>query len=80
MENLKDQMEKEGIKRISPSDPEAKLLRGRDGKYPGYNVQIAVDAEHKMIANSEVYTDANDLYLLPKVMESIKEEYEEITR
>jgi len=45
---------------ISPADPDARLMRSRDGKMAAYNVQIVVDAKYHFIADSEVLTDAND--------------------
>jgi len=74
LQNQKEILERESRKYISASDPEARLMKSRDGKIPGYNVQIAVDAEHKMIADSEVVTDETDIGLLPEIIESIKEE------
>lgn len=70
----KEILEKGARKYISPSDPDARLMKSRDGKIPAYNVQIAVDAENKMIVDSEVVTDQTDLSQLPKMIESIKEE------
>jgi hypothetical protein len=74
----KETLEKEGRKYISPADPEARLMKSRDGKIPAYNVQIAVDSAHKMIADSEVVTDETDLSMLPVMVESIKEELREV--
>ena len=74
LEKQKKILEEEGRKYISASDTDARLMKSRDGKIPAYNVQIAVDAEHKMIADSEVVTDETDLAQLPKMIESIKEE------
>ena len=51
-------LEEENRKTISTADPEAPLMKSRDGYIPAYNVQIAVDAENKMIADSEVTTHA----------------------
>ena len=67
-------LEQSGQKALSTTDPEAPLMKSRDGKHPGYNVQIVVDAQHGLIADSEVLTDENDLHVLPVVMESLKEE------
>ncbi|MFH1197738.1 MAG: transposase [bacterium] len=53
-------------------------MKSRDGKIPGYNVQIAVDAENKMIADSEVVTDETDFDQLTNMVESIKEELGEV--
>jgi len=74
LQKQKELLEKEGRKYISASDPDARLMKSRDGKIPAYNVQIAVDAEHKMIADSEVVTEETDLRMLPVMVESIKEE------
>lgn len=52
LQKHKETLEKEGRKYISPADSEANLMKSRDGKIPAYNVQIAVDAENKMIADS----------------------------
>lgn len=81
VEKLKQQkeiLERENLKQIAPSDPEAKLMRSRDGKHPAYNVQIVVDSKNKMIADSEVKDKVNDLTLLPEIIDSIKEEYDEL--
>ncbi len=78
LQKHKERLEKEGRKYISSSDPEARLMKSRDGKIPAYNAQIAVDAENKMIADSEVVTDETDLKMMPKMIESIKEELGEV--
>jgi len=78
LQRQKEILEKEGRKYISSSDPEARLMKSRDGKIPGYNVQTAVDAENKMIADSEVVTEETDLRQLPVMIESIKEELAEV--
>lgn len=77
LQHQKEILERENRKHISGADPEARLMKSRDGMIPGYNVQIAVDAEQKMIADSEVVTDESDNEMLGKMIESIKEEYGE---
>lgn len=74
LERMKGILESENRKYISPNDVEARLMKSRDGKIPAYNVQIAVDSENKLIADSEVVTDETDLEQLPNMMKSIKEE------
>lgn len=74
LQNQKEILEKEGRKQISSTDTEARLMKSRDGIIPAYNVQITVDAENKMIADSEVVTDEVDLDQIPEMIESIKEE------
>lgn len=70
----KQRLEKEGRNYISHADMDATLMKSRDGMIPAYNVQVAVDAENKMIVDSEVVTVGTDLAELPKMIESIKEE------
>lgn len=74
LKKQKDILDKEGRNYISSSDTDARLMKSRDGKIPAYNVQIVVDSENKLIADSEVVTDENDNAVLPKIIESIKEE------
>jgi len=70
----KEFLEKSERKRVSPNDKEARLMRTRDGKLPAYNVQMAVDQENKLIADSEVVTEENDQCQLESMVESIEEE------
>ena len=74
LERQKKILEEEKRKYISRGDTEARLMKSRDGKIPAYNVQIVVDAENKMIADSEVVTEETDLEQLPEMIKSIKEE------
>lgn len=74
LERLKGILESEDRKYISGADTDARLMKSRDGKIPAYNVQIAVDSQNKMIADSEVVTEETDLGQLPNMIESIKEE------
>lgn len=83
LERQKEILQQQGTNYISSADPDARLMRSRDGKMPAYNVQIAVDAEHKLIADSEVVNDETDMRVLPEILASIKEEFgslpEEVT-
>jgi len=74
LQNQKEILERENRKHIGAADPQARLMKSRDGMIPGYNVQIAVDSESKMIADSEVVTDQSDSEMLGEMLESIKEE------
>jgi len=74
----KEILEKENRRYISNADREVPLMKSRDGKIPGYNVQIAVDSEHHMIADSEVVLDESDNEMIPYMIGSIKEEYGEV--
>lgn len=41
-------------------EPEAHIMRSKDGKAPAYNVQTAVDAEHALIVVQQVTLEATD--------------------
>jgi len=64
LESLKDQLGESGKRHISPADPDANMMKCRDGKMACYNVQTGVDAKHHMIAMAEVSTDECDINLL----------------
>jgi transposase len=49
-----------GLKQLVVSEPEAKLMRTPHGHVVAYNAQIAVDAEHKLIAAFDLTNDGND--------------------
>jgi hypothetical protein len=64
-------MEEMGVNYLSPTDPDARLMKSRDGKLAGYNVQSGVDKKHHMIALAEVSNEQCDINLL-------KEDYENL--
>jgi transposase len=53
-------LEDSGETQLSRTDPDARLLSKKGQVVAGYNVQIAVDGEHKLIVASEVVNDGND--------------------
>lgn len=70
----KEQLKESGQTSINSTDPEAHLMKSREGIIPAYNVQIVVDAENKLIADSEVSTNPDDHHLLPMMVASLVEE------
>jgi transposase len=63
----------EALKKLQEDgEPEARFMRGRQGKQPAYNVQIAVDSEHALVVAPQVTTDANDLHSLLPMAEAAK--------
>jgi transposase len=68
-----DRLKESGETQLSTTDPDARLLSKRGHVVAGYNVQIAVDAKHKLIATSEVVNDGNDTGQLYEVAEAAKE-------
>jgi hypothetical protein len=54
------QLEASGETQLSRTDPDARLLTKTGQSVSGYNVQIAVDAAHKLIVAAEAVSDGND--------------------
>lgn len=73
-EGLKQQMTESGEQQISLTDGEARLMKGRQGQHVSYNVQIAVDSKHKLIADFAVTNEENDMNCLAAVAQSAKQE------
>ena len=48
-EALKKGLAESGEQQVSLTDPEARLMKGRQGQHVSYNVQIAVDDKHKLV-------------------------------
>ena len=59
---------------LSPTDPEAILMKTPDGKLPSYNIQSVVDDAYHMIAASEVLTDHDDRRALPGMVKAFQDE------
>ena len=54
------QLAASGETQLSRTDPDARLLTKSGQSVSGYNVQIAVDAAHKLIVAAEAVNDGND--------------------
>jgi len=74
LEEAKRFLSDENRSSVSMNDKESRLMKSRDGMLPGYNVQFATDSKHKMIADTEVVTEENDLNQLESMVESLEEE------
>lgn len=64
-----DALAASGKKQIAPNDKDAILVKGRDGKFAGYNTQISVETKGHFIMSDEVTTDPNDLQQLENCIE-----------
>jgi transposase len=76
MEKLKaieTQMNASPDKQVSLTDPDARSMKNREGGIVGYNVQMAVDAEHHLIVAHEVTNDGLDREQLSRMAEKAKE-------
>lgn len=66
-QTLKKELEASGETQISTTDKDARLLNKGNGTISGYNVQIAVDDKHRLIAASDVTNDGNDKHQLHRM-------------
>jgi len=74
LERAKRDIEKSGKKYYAPNDTEAVMVKGRDGKFPGYNVQVGVEPKGHFIMTDRVTTDTNDMQQLQECVESFTQE------
>jgi hypothetical protein len=72
-QTLQTELKNSRDKQISTTDPDARLLNIRGQTITGYNVQIAVDSLHKLIAVNEVTQDGNDMQQLVPMLEKTKD-------
>jgi transposase len=76
MERLKaieTQMNASPDQQVSLTDPDARSMKNREGGIVGYNVQTAVDAEHRLIVAHEVVTDGVDRDQLAPMAEQARQ-------
>ncbi len=73
VEARRRRLEESGEGQLSRTDPDARLLSKNGMVVAGYNVQIAVDAEHKLLVCSEATQDGNDAAQLAPMAVATKE-------
>jgi hypothetical protein len=61
---LLQELERTGESRISLTDPDSRAMAAHLKVGVGYNVQVAVDAKHKLIVEQQVTNAGSDLGLL----------------
>ena len=62
-------LEKSGESQVSLTDPDSRAMAAYTKVGVGYNIQIAVDAKHKMIVEQAVSNDVLDMGLLQRTAE-----------
>ena len=67
-------MEENGLSQISLTDPEAKLMKSKNGFIAAYNVQTAVDSETHMIEDYLVTDQVTEHGLIGETVAGIKKE------
>src|SRR3990172_7624690 len=75
LRDIEQQMEHSGQSQISLTDPDSRAMPvgGGEATLVGYNVQLSVDAKHKLIVEHEVTNDVTDLGLLSHMAKSAKQ-------
>ena len=63
------EFERTGENQISLTDPDSRAMAGHTRVAVGYNVQLAVDAKHKLIVEQEVTNQVVDMGLLKETAE-----------
>ncbi len=66
-------LEKSGESQVSLTDPDSRAMAAHTKVGVGYNVQIAVDAKHKMIVEQAVTNDVLDMGLLQQTAEPARQ-------
>ena len=69
------ELEAAGKTQLSRTDPDARKLAKPGKALQGYNVQIATDHQHYLIAGDAVTNDPNDLHQLHPISRIIKERF-----
>ncbi len=67
------QLRKSGLRQISRTDPESRFLRSRDGWQLGYTAEIAVSADHLIVAERVTQNASDNASLLPLVDEASRQ-------
>jgi transposase len=64
-----ERLRKSGLRQLSRTDPESRLLRSREGWQLGYSAEIAVSQDHLIVAQRVTQNASDNASLLPLVDE-----------
>ena len=70
----KNMLEASGEEWLSPTDPDARLMKSKDGFMPAYNIQSTCDNDTHFILTCEVTDYPNDYYSLEENADTLKEQ------
>jgi len=75
LRKVEEQMKERGQSQISLTDPDSRAMPvgGGEATLVGYNVQLSVDAKHKLIVDHEVTNDVTDFGLLGRMAQRAKQ-------
>jgi transposase len=66
-------LEETGEDQLSLTDPDSRAMERNTRVGVGYNIQIAVDAKHKLIAEQQVHNKVSDLGLLTQTADAARD-------
>jgi transposase len=73
LEGHRKALEESGEDQLSLTDPDARAMHSSSRVGVGYNIQIAVDVKHKLIAEQQVHSKVSDLGLLAETAAAARE-------
>ncbi len=73
LEEHREALAKSGEDQLSLTDPDSRAMHAATRVGVGYNIQIAVDAKHKLIAEQQVHNKVSDLSLLAETAAAARE-------
>jgi hypothetical protein len=73
-ETGKEEAKPEDKKQYNFTDPQSRIMKGRDGFVQGYNCQVAVEESFQLIVGQAVTQQVNDKQQLKPMVEAIKEQ------
>ncbi|MEO9517025.1 MAG: transposase [Paracoccaceae bacterium] len=73
LEEHRTELEASGEEQISLTDPDARAMHSSSRIGVDYNIQIAVDTKHKLIAEQQVHNNVSDLGLLTETANGARE-------
>lgn len=73
LEQHRAELDASGEDQISLTDPDARAMHSSSRIGVGYNIQIAVDTKHKLIAEQQVHNKVSDLGLLAETANAARE-------
>jgi len=68
-----EELRQAGRKHLHPAEPEARMMRCREGKKLGYNAQAVTEESNNIIVSAAVTDEANDYHQLTPMMAAAEE-------
>ena len=74
LESQKNLLKILGRESLAPADPQAKVMKTKEGLVPAYNVQTTVDNDSHFITSCQATDYQNDIYSLEENINTLKEQ------